>query len=196
MKSQELLSQIKNLLGMEDVQLEKLSLDNGTVLEAELFESGKEVFILSDDEKIPLPVGEYALEDGRVLSVQEEGLISELYEHKDDVEKEEKKDKEEDEDKEKMRYVTREEFRKEMDDLKKHIEDEVKKMMDHKDKEKDEMASQVATEIAVEMSNQPAAKPIKHSPENKKTEPKFKFAQNRKASTLDRVMETLINNNK
>ena len=35
MKSQELLSQIKNLLGMEDVQLEKLSLDNGTVLEAE-----------------------------------------------------------------------------------------------------------------------------------------------------------------
>ena len=93
MKSQELLSQIKNLLGMEDVQLEKLSLDNGTVLEAELFESGKEVFILSDDEKIPLPVGEYALEDGRVLSVQEEGLISELYEHKDDVEKEEKKDK-------------------------------------------------------------------------------------------------------
>ena len=178
MKSQELLSQIKNLLGMEDI-------------EAELFESGKEVFILSDDEKIPLPVGEYALEDGRVLSVQEEGLISELYEHKDDVEKEEKK--EEDEDKEKMRYVTREEFRKEMDDLKKHIEDEVKKMMDHKDKEKDEMASQVATEIAVEMSNQPAAKPIKHSPENKKTEPKFKFAQNRKASTLDRVMESIIN---
>ena len=193
MKSQELLSQIKNLLGMEDVQLEKLSLDNGTVLEAELFESGKEVFILSDDEKIPLPVGEYALEDGKVLSVQEEGLISELYEHKDDEEKEEKKDKEEDEDKEKMRYVTREEFRKEMDDLKKHIEDEVKKMMDHKDKEKDEMASQVATEIAVEMSNQPAAKPIKHSPENKKTEPKFKFAQNRKASTLDRVMESIIN---
>ena len=191
MKSQELLSQIKNLLGMEDVQLEKLSLDNGTVLEAELFESGKEVFILSDDEKIPLPVGEYALEDGRVLSVQEEGLISELYEHKDDEEKKEKKD--EDEDKEKMRYVTREEFRKEMDDLKKHIEDEVKKMMDHKDKEKDEMASQVATEIALEMSNQPAAKPIKHSPENKKTEPKFKFAQNRKASTLDRVMESIIN---
>ena len=163
MKSQELLSQIKNLLGMEDVQLEKLSLDNGTVLEAELFESGKEVFILSDDEKIPLPVGEYALEDGRVLSVQEEGLISELYEHKDDEEKEEKK------------------------------VNEVKKMMDHKDKEKDEMASQVATEIAVEMSNQPAAKPIKHSPENKKTEPKFKFAQNRKASTLDRVMESIIN---
>ena len=70
MKSQELLSQIKNLLGMEDVQLEKLSLDNGTVLEAELFESGKEVFILSDDERIPLPIGEYKLEDVIILNVE------------------------------------------------------------------------------------------------------------------------------
>ena len=144
MKSQELLSQIKNLLGMENVQLEKLSLDNGTVLEAELFESGKEVFILSDDEK----------------------------------------------EKDEMKYVTKEEFRKEMDDLKKSIQD----MMDNKDKEKDEMASQVATEVAVEMSSQePASKPIKHSPENKESAPKFRFAKNRKTSTLDRVMETLIN---
>ena len=45
MKSQELLSQIKNLLGMEDIQLEKLNLENGTVLEAESFETGKEIFI-------------------------------------------------------------------------------------------------------------------------------------------------------
>ena len=190
MKSQELLSQIKNLLGMEDVQLEKLSLDNGTVLEAELFESGKEVFILSDDERIPLPIGEYKLEDGRILNVEEEGMISNLKEHEEEDEKEDDEDKKE---KDEMRYVTREEFRKEMDELKEHIN----KMMDHKDKEKDEMASQVATEVAVEMSSQqPASKPIKHSPENKKTEPKFKFAQNRKASTLDRVMSTLINNNK
>jgi len=67
MKSQELLSQIKNLLGMEDIALEKLNLENGTVLEAESFEAGKEVFILSEDEKIPLPIGEYQLEDGRGL---------------------------------------------------------------------------------------------------------------------------------
>ena len=135
MKSQELLSQIKNLLGMEDIQLEKLNLENGTVLEAESFESGKEVFILSEDERIPLPVGEYELEDGRGLEVTDEGVIADLYEHKDDEEKEENKDKDDD-DKMKMRYVTREEFRKEMDDLKKHIDE----MMDHKNKEKEEMA--------------------------------------------------------
>ena len=173
---------------MEDIQLEKLNLENGTVLEAESFESGKEVFILSEDERIPLPVGEYELEDGRGLEVTDEGVIADLYEHKDDEEKEEKKDKEDD-DKMKMRYVTREEFRKEMDDLKKHIDE----MMDHKNKEKEEMASQVATEIAVEMSKQPAAKAIKHSPENKEDKKKFVFADNRRQTTLDRIMNKLAN---
>ena len=187
MKSQELLSQIKNLLGMEDVQLEKLSLDNGTVLEAELFESGKEVFILSDDEKIPLPVGEYALEDGRVLSVQEEGLISELYEHKDDEEKEEKKDKDEDEDKEKMRYVTREEFRKEMDDLKKHIEDEVKKMMDHKDKEKDEIV------IEEEVSTDDLEKEIK---KYEKVKNKIMYSVESQKKTYDFFLDNSEFNNR
>ena len=183
MKATEILNQVKNLLGVElsesDIQLAELKLENGTVLEADAFESGKEVFIRTEDEKVALPVGEYELEDNRLLVVEEEGIIKEI----------KAEEHEEDEDKEEMKYVTREEFRKEMDELKEHID----KMMDHKDKEKDEMASQVATEIAVEMSNQPAAKPIKHSPENKKTEPKFKFAQNRKASTLDRVMESIIN---
>ena len=55
------------------------------------------------------------------------------------------------------------------------------------------MASQVATEVAVEMSKTPATEPIKHSPEEEKTDVRFKFADNRKKSTLDRVMETIIN---
>jgi len=191
MKSQELLSQIKNLLGMEDIALEKLNLENGTVLEAESFETGKEVFILSEDEKIPLPIGEYQLEDGRGLEVTEEGIISELNESymEDEKEDEEKKEDEKEDDKEEMRYVTREEFRKEMDDLKKSIEE----MKHYKDKEKEEMSSQIATEIAVEMSKTPATEPIKHSPEEQKSEFKFKFAGERTKSTLDRVMETISN---
>jgi len=190
MKSQELLSQIKNLLGMEDIQLEKLNLENGTVLEAESFETGKEVFILSEDQKIPLPIGEYQLEDGRGLEVTEEGIISELNEsYMEDEKEEEKKEDEKEDDKEEMRYVTREEFRKEMDDLKKSIEE----MKHYKDKEKEEMSSQIATEIAVEMSKTPATEPIKHSPEEEKAEFKFKFAGERTKSTLDRVMETISN---
>ena len=197
MRSQELISQIKNLLGMEEnIQLAQLKLENGTVLEADSFEQNMEVFILSDDERISLPVGEYQLEDGRTLKVEDEGVISEIgmNEHKDKEEEEEKEEKDmEDKDKEKMEYVTKEEFRKEMDELRKHIED----MMNHKDKEKEkekeEMASQVATEIAVEMSKQPATKPIKHSPENKEDRKKFVFADNRRQTTLDRIMNKLAN---
>ena len=80
MKAQEILSKIKEVVGIElseevSVQLEEIKLDNGTVLVAEKFESGQSVFIKSeDDENIALPIGEYALEDGRKLMVKEEGL--------------------------------------------------------------------------------------------------------------------------
>ena len=196
MKSQELIYQIKNLLGMEEnIQLAQLKLENGTVLEADSFEQNMEVFILSDDERISLPVGEYQLEDGRTLKVEDEGVISEIgmNEHKDKEEKEKEEKDMEDKDKEKMEYVTKEEFRKEMDELRKHIEDMMKHKDEEKEKEKEEMASQVATEIAVEMSKQPAAKAIKHSPENKEDKKKFVFADNRRQTTLDRIMNKLAN---
>ena len=196
MKSQELIYQIKNLLGMEEnIQLAQLKLENGTVLEADQFEQNMEVFILSDDERISLPVGEYQLEDGRTLKVEDEGVISEIgmNEHKDKEEEEKEEKDMEDKDKEKMEYVTKEEFRKEMDDLRKHIEDMMKHKDEEKEKEKEEMASQVATEIAVEMSKQPAAKAIKHSPENKEDKKKFVFADNRRQTTLDRIMNKLAN---
>ena len=194
MRSQELISQIKNLLGMEEnIQLAQLKLENGTVLEADSFEQNMEVFILSDDERISLPVGEYQLEDGRTLRVEDEGVISQIgMEEEKEKEKGEDKDME-DKDKEKMEYVTKEEFRKEMDDLRKYMEEMMKTKDDEKEKEKEEMASQVATEIAVEMSKQPATKPIKHSPENKEDKKKFVFADNRTQTTLDRIMSKLAN---
>jgi len=194
MKSQELIYQIKNLLGMEEnIQLAQLKLENGTVLEADSFEQNMEVFILSDDERISLPVGEYQLEDGRTLKVEDEGVISQIgmEEEKEEEEKEEKDM--EDKDKEKMEYVTKEEFRKEMDDLRKYMEEMMVEKDKEKEKEKEEMASQVATEIAVEMSKQPAAKAIKHSPENKEDKKKFVFANNRRQTTLDRIMNKLAN---
>tara|TARA_Y100000361_G_scaffold147030_1_gene158117 strand:- start:15 stop:605 length:591 start_codon:yes stop_codon:yes gene_type:complete len=195
MRSRELIYQIKNLLGMEEnIQLAQLKLENGTVLEADQFEQNMEVFILSDDERISLPIGEYQLEDGRTLKVEDEGVIAEIgmNEHYEDKDKE-KEEKDEDKEKEKMEYVTKEEFRKEMDDLRKHIDEMMKDKDKEKEKEKEEMASQVATEIAVEMSKQPATKPIKHSPENKEDKKKFVFADNRRQTTLDRIMNKLAN---
>ena len=79
MNTNDMISKIKEVLNLsEEVKLEQQALENGTVLEAEAFESGNEVFIVTEDEKVAVPVGEYQLEDGRILVVAEEGLISEI----------------------------------------------------------------------------------------------------------------------
>ena len=67
----EMLKEIKNLLGVELSEekktiLAQLKLENGTVLEADDFVEGNEVFILTEDERVALPMGEYQLEDGRI----------------------------------------------------------------------------------------------------------------------------------
>ena len=93
MKATEILTEIKKVLGIElteeasekevskEVELATMKLDNGTEIEAESFEANKEVFIVGEgEEKIALPVGEYTLEDGKILAVTEEGIIGEIKE--------------------------------------------------------------------------------------------------------------------
>ena len=71
-------NQIKELLGME-VKLAQMKLMDGvTVLEAEAFEPEMAVFIVNEDERVPMPVGEYMLEDGNVLKVEVEGVIASI----------------------------------------------------------------------------------------------------------------------
>lgn len=57
-----------------------MKLDNGTVLEAEVFEAGAEIFIVNEEDRIPVPMGEYSLEDGKILIVLEDGIIGEIKE--------------------------------------------------------------------------------------------------------------------
>jgi hypothetical protein len=81
MKEKTILNKLKTLLGME-VKLEQMKLADGiTVIQADSFEPEMEVMIVTTDEQmIPLPVGEYELEDGRMLIVTMEGVISEIRE--------------------------------------------------------------------------------------------------------------------
>lgn len=76
-----ILKTIMAKLGME-VKLEQMKLSDGvTVIEADSFEPEMEVFIIAEDEqKIPLPIGEYELEDGRMLVVEMEGVIASVNE--------------------------------------------------------------------------------------------------------------------
>lgn len=71
-------NQIKELLGME-VKLAQMKLMDGvTVIEAEAFEPEMAVFIVNEEERVPMPVGEYMLEDGNVLKVEVEGVIASI----------------------------------------------------------------------------------------------------------------------
>jgi hypothetical protein len=81
MNTNQILNKVRTLLGME-VKLEQMKLADGvTVLEAESFDSEMEVFVITEDEqKIPVPVGEYEMEDGRILVVEMEGVIKEVKE--------------------------------------------------------------------------------------------------------------------
>ena len=96
------------MLGLE-VRMEQLQLENGTILEADKFAEGESVFIVTEDERVALPVGAYELEDNKTLVVEQEGIIAKLDEHQEE-EVEEKEKEVEDEEKDEMEYVSREEF--------------------------------------------------------------------------------------
>lgn len=70
------LNQIKALLSM-DVKLAQMKLEDGiTIIEAESFEPDYSIGIVTADGIVPMPVGEYKLEDGSILVVEVEGIIA------------------------------------------------------------------------------------------------------------------------
>ena len=84
MKATEILKRLMTDLTSVEVKLERMALENGTIFEAEKFEGGNEIFIVTDEAKIAVPVGDYALEDGRVIVVSEEGLIDRIDEKREE----------------------------------------------------------------------------------------------------------------
>ena len=209
-----MLNQIKTLLNIE-VKLEEQKLENGTRVEAESFEKGKEIFILTDDEKVAMPVGEYLLEDGRLIVVAEEGIIDDVREVSDEVPQKEEEAKDETED---LGYKE-EEMDEEADvqdwegmekriknledaiaDLKSKVgeknmeEEEVEMEVSRQPKSrtvKEEFNEEVNEQLKEELS-QPAAAPIKHNPESGNTKKEhFRISPNRKPSTMDYILNQL-----
>ena len=201
MKSNNVIEKIKDVLNLnEEVKLEQTKLENGTIIEADSFEEGNEVFIVTDDQKVAMPVGEYILEDSRLLVVEEEGVIADVREVSDEVpskETEEGEEVEEElaEEEEKMAYATKEELA----EVKEMIE-EIKAMLEPKEDLSSEdlgnliteelskhELSEVPQEVQAEL-NEPSADPIVSNPDSFKTLSKFKIGANRKLNTIDRVL--------
>ena len=183
MNEKSLLNKVRTLLGME-VKLETMRLSDGvSMLEAEAFEAGQPVFILTEDEqRIALPIGDYELEDGRILVVVEEGVIADVREAAEpevevEVEAPEAEMPAEEEMSEAaaptakkiIESVTKESFFSEIEALKKENE-ELKAQLELS---KTEVAEEVAP---VELSEEP--KPISFNPENETKVEAFKVSKN------------------
>ena len=216
MKDNSILNKVRELLGME-VKLGTRKLDDGvTTIEAEEFEAGFQVVIVTEDEqKIPLPVGEYKMEDGMLLIVTEEGLIAEIKEaeaEEEVIEEEAKKEEEYEEEveasteeakpiKKTVESIVKETFFSEMEALKKENEElksELEKFskVDNNENTNEEVvveSTEETKEEVVELSEEveAAAKPITHNPENKKKTEHIQYSAKRQRTTLDRVMEKL-----
>ena len=204
MKTTEMLKKIQTLLNTR-VELEDRKLDNGTVISADEFAEGQPVFIVTEDERIPMPVGEYNMEDGSMLVVEEEGVIGAI--------------KAADEAEEEVEEVVEEVVEEEMSEVKEpkkvvestvvetHFSDEQKSelveailssvnpLIEELQNKVSELEAKLSVEMqeVVEEPKQELSKAFKHTPEVKSEKKQIKFSQNRTMTTFDRVLSKISN---
>ena len=189
-----MLNKVKEVLGVElseekEIKLAQAELKNGTIIESESFEPNSEVFIVTEDEKVPLPIGEYQLVDGETLIVEQEGVIASIGAVEEaPVEEVEAEDKP----KEEMGYATKEE----LEEVKKVVE-EIKAILDPK-QEEEEMSEEVDTSVKSEETTTKTVyaekvEKVSHNPENETKKQTSLYSQKRSGNTLDRVMQKISN---
>ena len=202
---------LKSRLGLAQMTLE----DGETVIEAESFVEGEAIFIVSDDERIALPIGEYSKSDGGMIIVTEEGTIAEI---RDDMESDNKEDEVIKE--EQLEDVVVEDVPEEsaaeiesivaavvdviapiIAEVKDQVEELKKKLETIPEAEEEGYKDGIADEKEDEkqkMSRQaPASKALKHNPEtaNRKAAQTL-YSQNAGThTTKDRVFNKLFNQN-
>lgn len=219
MKATEVLKRIMTELSsvkeeaVVEVKFAQMNLENGTVLEAEAFEAGNEVFIVNEEDRIALPVGEYTLADGNVLYVAEEGVIGEIKSAEAEVEEEVAEvaaepvaelEAEEPANPKKIveSHTTETHFAEEVPMEEKikaivmpiieEVKAELSAIREEMGYAKEKMSAVEAenNELKTELSAQSAAKPIKHNPE---VAPKaeVKFATRKPQTAMNRVLSKL-----
>jgi hypothetical protein len=198
MKANNILNRIlAELSSIREVKFEQMTLENGAVLEAEAFEAGNEVFIVSGEDRVAAPVGEHLLSDGRVLVIVEEGLIAEIKEAAAKEVEEESVEIEVEASAEESTELAEVEVKEEAPAVAAIVEkvlEEIAMMREEMKAMREEMGGYAKKEemaaVKAELSAEPAAKPIKHNPETKQAN-KVEFK--RPAKAIDRVLARLNN---
>lgn len=183
---------VKLKLEQMEVKLAQMKLADGvTVLEFDALEVGKEIFIVSENGNVPMPIGEYELEDGQMLEIYEDGIIGEI---KAPEAKEEEAPMEQPVEevpveasveapqvaKKTVETVSKETYFSEMEELKREIT-ELKEQLKLKEEVK---------EVVLEET----PKPITFNPENKQEVKQVKLSSNQTLSSRDRILNTIYNN--
>ena len=188
MKANNILNRIlAELSSIREVKFEQMTLENGAVLEAESFEAGNEVFVISGEDRVAAPIGEHLLADGRILVIEEEGLIAEI--------------KEASEEEAKVEIEVEAEMPTELAEMEvkeeapavvaviERVLEEIAMMREEMKGMREEMGGYAKKEemaaVKAELSAAPAAKAIKHNPETKQVQ---KMSSNRPEKTIDRVL--------
>ena len=196
MNTNQTLNKVRTLLGIE-VKLEQMKLDNGAILEAEAFEAGAEIFVVADEERVAVPVGEYEA-DGKIIIIEEEGIISEIKEagaeeeapEEEVVEEEAKSEEVEEEElstetaspKKVVKSITEEMFFSEIEKLRNEI-NELKLA---------KVEVEEVEEVSVELSAEPEVEGISHNPENLTEKKELNlYSQKGKNNTINRIFNTL-----
>jgi len=164
------LNTLKTFLGME-VKLEQMMLVDGvTTIEFDILEAGQSIMIVNEEDRVPLPIGEYELQDGQILKVLEDGVIGEIGAKQEEVEQPEQPEVEEEV-----------EMEVEKPTAKKVVESTVKEThfskeeKENLEKEIEELKAKITElskveekveEVKVELSEE-EVKPISFNPENK-----------------------------
>ena len=193
MKANNILNRIlAELSSIREVKFEQMTLENGAVLEAESFEAGNEVFVISGEDRVAAPVGEHLLADGRILVIEEEGLIAEIKEAAAETEVEVEVEAPEAE-VELAEVEVKEEAPAVVAIIEKVLE-EIAMMREEMKGMREEMGGYAKKEemaaVKAELSAAPAAKAIKHNPETKQVQ---KMSSNRPERAIDRVLARINN---
>jgi len=170
-----------------DTKLEDQVLADGqTTIQADMFEAGENVFIVvTDAEPVPLPVGEYELEDGKILVVKEDGVIDSIVEATEENTEEPKEEE----------IPVEAEKTPEQTKVKKIVRSQVEEQhfsaLEEKIAELEAKIVELSkvTDSVVELAEEP--KPIQFNPENSQTIQHIDLTPGKARSIRDNILETI-----
>lgn len=192
---------IKAALGFQ-VNLAQMKLEDGiTIIEAESFEPDYSVGIVTADGIVPMPVGEYKLEDGKILVVAVEGIIAEVKEAEAEeapmeeapveINVEAEAEPQAPSPKRIVESVSKETFFAEIEKLKVEFSAQIEELKSVKAELESVKAEKEVLEVKLNAQEE-GAEPIVQNPEPEEKVEGFSFGQNRPETIQDSVFSKIF----